>query len=717
MESQYGEDLDSTTVRLVDITLEPDPHDDSRLIPSLTVRRHALNEQSPYYALSYTWGPPSPGDPPYTPASMLPILLNGTSFMIFPNLYDALLQLRISYPGMPFWIDAICINQGHRAEREMQVGMMDQIYRRATKVIVWLGAVMEEHREDIQRGSKLIKRYAQVASHEIIQILEAQSISSSNMDVRRPEDFERRGLPPLTERDALALIAFYRSRWFHRIWILQEVALATEAEACWGDISLSWDDIGLTAVFLQLSTIVAGIGVHYLSALDLIITDVEHRLTGFLVSMRIQVIRELCKGKDSKLAQIFDLFEFAPGTPGSSASHWLFKLILWTRISFQASEKRDGVYGFLGILNHMDPGKDIPARLRPNYAAPRADVMQLFTAQLIEATQSLQVLGLVCDPSLREVSGTPSWVPDLSPAVAANPILGPSMRSLVHDDMLFHASTKEAGHEDDCFFHFEDERLLHVHGQKIAAVGITGEEMSEALQGGLQGWAEVMLAMESTYSPTGQTNGDAFRRTLVLDQDISSRPASTDALDKIQLGLTWMLLHAIRQLPNIDAVMDFLAAQDVVFRAAETTQDCILPKRHVVQAFCRQRFGIQLEPDNDRPHEEQADDDDNGHESAWIKTPPVEASILIETLGHRRPFLLAGNVYVACGPKSTVEGDEVWIISGCRTPMVLRKLEHQTGELNAERNPYAVVGEAYVHGIMYGEFVDDDAPWEDLWLA
>jgi len=37
------------------------------------------------------------------------------------------------------WIDAICINQSNVAERELQVGLMRDIYQQADGVVIWLG--------------------------------------------------------------------------------------------------------------------------------------------------------------------------------------------------------------------------------------------------------------------------------------------------------------------------------------------------------------------------------------------------------------------------------------------------------------------------------------------------------------------------------------------------------------------------------------------------
>ena len=60
---------------------------------------------------------------------------------------------------------------------------------------------------------------------------------------------------------------------------------------------------------------------------------------------------------------------------------------------------------------------------------------------------------------------------------------------------------------------------------------------------------------------------------------------------------------------------------------------------------------------------------------------------------------------------STLEIDHsVWMLSGGRVPFVLRKVV-----VNNDSR-YDLVGEAYVHGMMYGEAVKDLRPedWKDV---
>ena len=67
--------------------------------------------------------------------------------------------------------------------------------------------------------------------------------------------------------------------------------------------------------------------------------------------------------------------------------------------------------------------------------------------------------------------------------------------------------------------------------------------------------------------------------------------------------------------------------------------------------------------------------------------------------GSTRRLFRTAKGYLGVGVKSLQPEDEVWIIGGADTPMLLRK--HPNGL-------YRLVGEAYVHGIMYGEAVQSD---------
>jgi hypothetical protein len=53
--------------------------------------------------------------------------------------------------------------------------------------------------------------------------------------------------------------------------------------------------------------------------------------------------------------------------------------------------------------------------------------------------------------------------------------------------------------------------------------------------------------------------------------------------------------------------------------------------------------------------------------------------------------------HIGLGPDSLQPGDCVWVLSGGRLPFILRQIDAN------DESRYELVGEAYVHGVMYGE--------------
>lgn len=97
---------------------------------------HHLREAAPLYtAVSYTWGDRAPTEQ---------ISINEKIFRVRFNLWSCLYFTGQTVksgdvPRNYLWFDAICIDHDNIHEREAQVLVMDQIYRRAIVVSVWRG--------------------------------------------------------------------------------------------------------------------------------------------------------------------------------------------------------------------------------------------------------------------------------------------------------------------------------------------------------------------------------------------------------------------------------------------------------------------------------------------------------------------------------------------------------------------------------------------------
>lgn len=125
-----------------------------QIIPSSVLsgrlERISLLNRVDYNALSYVWGDP-------TPVSHI-LMDDKTQFPIAANLLDAILHIFEndttpvsvsmvlcseecrSFSQQAIWIDAVCMNQADSEEKSWQVQMMDDIYSRACRTLIYLGS-------------------------------------------------------------------------------------------------------------------------------------------------------------------------------------------------------------------------------------------------------------------------------------------------------------------------------------------------------------------------------------------------------------------------------------------------------------------------------------------------------------------------------------------------------------------------------------------------
>lgn len=182
-----------------------------------------------YRALSYTWGPPSP---------VQAVELNGKLFLLRQNLYDFMDNFRarlVKFSGHGYfeeevqwlWIDQICIDQTTVKERNHQVEMMSEIYRRASYVYLWLGASNLEI-DTVVRAMKINFRLYHHRTNR----------SHINTDVKASIDNVE--LPLLSDLD---LNTFFWNPYWVRLWIVQEVMLARYIRIFYGDTIVSWEEL------------------------------------------------------------------------------------------------------------------------------------------------------------------------------------------------------------------------------------------------------------------------------------------------------------------------------------------------------------------------------------------------------------------------------------------------------------------------------------------
>jgi hypothetical protein len=180
-----------------------------------------------FEAISYVWG---------SDVKDYEILCEGQTIAITTNLWIVLRHVRSNVPRV-LWADSICINQEDLEEKAHQVGMMGQIYRSASRVLIFIGL------DDFGHGANV------------------SSLLHDMSDMIRPiiehPDTDLDSFPHLDDDAPILRDARWKSfdylleqNWFTRGWVVQEAALAKEGQVIWGDYELNWSDLTLTFTWM-----------------------------------------------------------------------------------------------------------------------------------------------------------------------------------------------------------------------------------------------------------------------------------------------------------------------------------------------------------------------------------------------------------------------------------------------------------------------------------
>lgn len=211
-----------------------------------------------YDALSYAWDVP-----PHVKRPNRRIIVEaGTerSYMyIYRPLELALLRFAAANAGgsdsearyeLPIFIDQICINQDDDVEKAHQVALMQDIYARCRRAVIWLGPATP--------ASDLLFAYVRdVCADGVLSGLLGPRVASAmrvfdaaiNPSITLTDATElqdRANLVALIDRCAgqypyAAYLDVLRRSWFRRLWTIQEACLAADAVFVCGDAQLCFD--------------------------------------------------------------------------------------------------------------------------------------------------------------------------------------------------------------------------------------------------------------------------------------------------------------------------------------------------------------------------------------------------------------------------------------------------------------------------------------------
>jgi hypothetical protein len=273
---------------------------------------------------------------------------------------------------------------------------MGRIYSKATTVVVFLGHGLGQRRTTSRRGRQLeqyrfegtsadtfytshfLSRWKapctpkRVTESDIFCLVSILSRAQNLVDPFAPLD----GIPqPALTAIFEGLRKLLTSRWWDRVWVVQEAVLAKTITIRFGNASAPWELLADVAKLCPQQKLYPEI--QQVSASDIKVLSLLSKATD------IDLLRQTWR-QNEKPGLLFVLRKFS---------------------NRQASDERDKIYALLGLCN-----SDIP--LTPDYSRTTIEAYRETTLDIIRASNSLEVLS--GDVGRKNRQDLPSWVPDWS---------------------------------------------------------------------------------------------------------------------------------------------------------------------------------------------------------------------------------------------------------------------------------------------------------------
>ncbi|OLN96739.1 Heterokaryon incompatibility protein 6, OR allele 4 [Colletotrichum chlorophyti] len=601
----------------------------------LDLSRVSLHDKPSYSVLSYCWGPQT---------DLRPVRIGDTSIQISEHLHKCLISLRRKDSTLTIWIDAICINQLSNQEKSSQVPLMKDIYKSTEDTFVWLGDTTPRLSLIFDSISRAKQSNNKIIPERIEQIAEELLMAS-------PDDTEQ------------AFSEFVNLAWFHRTWIIQELALPRTDPifvcgnhcAPWTDTKRWWDVVrSLNRTVMQHNT------------LTLQVWKNIHLLLRFRALESLAQLREL----------FVNPMVFKTGLRLSA-------LISISKESV-ATDPRDKIYGVMGLANLNANSKIII-----DYEKSTEDLFEEASRYLIFEEGSLSILSNPSVDMLRK-SNDPntteyhelrlhrgsnvdsSWIRDFAHTHGNTHRPEPLVEDLHPRRLRYNASlgTSPTPHSD------QDKGTLSIAGIKVDVVKEQFRMWYE-FPGKVQ-WFRNLSGGTKMFLQAG--------RQPIADEKRNSAAA------KIEQGgrgdgetYPWHLLYQPRGGPT-------QPIREAIWRTfvGDKSSDSLDRAPEYYDIF----FGALLDverganptitiPDDALPPEKEPLD------QWYAYQRKVDATVF------RRAAFSTEDGWIGLGPDTMRKGDVIAILSGGDVPFVLRPTQ----------DGHTLVGECYVEGIMYGEIL------------
>lgn len=538
------------------------------------------------------------------------------------------------------WVDAVCINQQDLAERSAQVALMGRIYSQASQVKVWLGIA--------DRSTKTAFDFILDVASRVPEEMDLEDEAEAAPYFSGPGLWDRLGRPEWTTAERQALSWLFLRNWFTRTWVIQEVVFASDPVVLCGSNSAPWRALSVVS---QLAS--------YQDLRNMAINEVDgtrdflRMSDGFFMSLgavpsEIMTLKMCCREVGAVIADGNLYHETAS----------LLNIAIRVTRNLQATEPRDKVFAPVAMLLHVFPFEELIERLRPEYSK---SISQVFTEASSFLLQHKAVpgrgylLAMAGNAAPSQVEGLPSWVQDYTV---------PAPETIMLDtDCKFNCI---AGIVPDTSLEFTPSgSTLRLHASRLDIV------------------AEIVpLTFYSVRTGSAPDLLQLLQFAAALpDFDASGGPAILSMIHSLAVNCTRESDYASASDRFREMFTQFLR---VVATEGEISDD----EESVLIGLLDdlERRGITAFPTC-----AQLRDAMEGPEPATI--PEDEAFKFVRN--NDRRLFQSTQGYLGVVPITAQSGDEIVFLPVSEVPFVFRKTD-QPGE-------YKLVGEAYVHGVMYGE--------------
>ncbi len=547
-----------------------------------------------------------------------------------------------TYRDMYLWIDTLCINQQDFNEKSLQVQLMYDIYSSAEMTIAWTG--------EASHGSDIALDFTIVLADAILELLRRKiPITLASLSGMEGCHF------PSPNWDALR--CFLERPCFQRIWIVQEMTASRAIRLVCGNYSTEWH------ILAWVITIIMGHGLRRLIA-----DFVDHQ----------EIVSPI--GAEG-LVTMYSVRHLAQEARNPPTLSWL----LTGMAHFGATDPRDRIFALVSISSNSGA-----AAFKPDYRKSVEGVYIDSTAAIL--TEDAGQIGPLYAAGIghrRNYPCLPSWVPDWTARPTAT-ILGAAAETRAPENKGFQACGTEF---DSSSIAFDAEKLfIKIDAKMIDKVCFIASPApkptmefeatrnNQVLASQFSWLMGVLQLLSSQLSyPTGEPAfPNVLCRTLVADLDAVAGSTASRAM--------------------ITNFLDYFSVLFFFAKEMREVEEAAIPQSALerIQTISTQ-VNKTLTDDQGQPLPVDTLKAQCGEPPYLPKDVVYSSSVfsmaMSSSLGERRVIMTLGG-YIGLAPPLVQVDDLLYLISGSRVPFILRK---------RTQDGYLLVGESYVHGLMYGE--------------